>query len=124
MRLEGLRAIQPRSFKPNTIDSKHGLPVCANLLQNGANAAVRPGEVFVGDITYLRLADGSFKRIIRNDKSIFCSILTQQKLYEFTKVNRFLFRLFNILNLMSNITGNIIFPIKREVYFCLLRNFL
>ncbi len=60
MRREGLRAIQAKSFKPQTTDSKHGLPVCANLLQNGANAPLGKGEVFVGDITYLRLRDGSF----------------------------------------------------------------
>jgi putative transposase len=60
MRRENLRAIQPRSFKPPTTDSKHGLPICANLLQNGVNAPTSKGEVFVGDITYLRLRDGSF----------------------------------------------------------------
>jgi putative transposase len=60
MRQENLRAIQPRSFKPQTTDSKHGLPVCANLLQNGSNAPTGKGEVFVGDITYLRLRDGKF----------------------------------------------------------------
>ena len=60
MRLEGLRAIQAKQFKPQTTDSKHGLPVCANLLQDGANAPAAKGEVFVGDITYLRLLDGSF----------------------------------------------------------------
>ena len=60
MRRMGLRAIQPKSFKPQTTDSKHGLPICANLLQNGTNAPTRPGEVLVGDITYLRLRDGKF----------------------------------------------------------------
>ena len=60
MRRENLRAIQPRSFKPQTTDSEHGLPVCANLLQDGANAPTGNGEVFVGDITYLRLRDGGF----------------------------------------------------------------
>ncbi len=60
MRRENLRAIQPRSFKPQTTDSKHGLPICANLLQNGANVPAGKGEVFVGDITYLRLRDGTF----------------------------------------------------------------
>ncbi|MEO6588680.1 MAG: IS3 family transposase [Pyrinomonadaceae bacterium] len=60
MRRENLRAIQPKSFKPKTTDSGHGLPVCANLLQNGANAPTGCGEVFVGDITYLRLRDGKF----------------------------------------------------------------
>jgi putative transposase len=60
LRRENLRAIQPKSFKPQTTDSKHGLPVCANLLQNADNAPTGQGEVLVGDITYLRLADGSF----------------------------------------------------------------
>lgn len=60
MRREGLRAIQPRSFKPQTTDSKHGLPICANLLQAGVNAPRGKGEVLVGDITYLRLAGGNF----------------------------------------------------------------
>lgn len=46
MRREGLRAIQPKSFIPKTTDSRHGLPVCANQLQNGANAPVGKGEVF------------------------------------------------------------------------------
>ena len=60
MRRENLRAIAPKSFKPQTTESKHGLPVCPNLLQNGTNAPTGKGEVFVGDITYLRLRDGKF----------------------------------------------------------------
>ena len=60
MRQENLRAIQPKQFKPQTTDSKHGLPICANLLQGGVNAPTGKAEVFVGDITYLRLADGTF----------------------------------------------------------------
>jgi len=60
MRRENLRAIQPKSFKPQTTDSKHGLPICANLLQDGTNAPTGKGEVFVGDITYLRLQGGGF----------------------------------------------------------------
>ncbi len=60
MRRLTLRAIQSRSFKPQTTDSKHGLPVCANLLQDGTNAPTGKGEVLVGDITYLRLRDGKF----------------------------------------------------------------
>lgn len=60
MRREGLRAIQPRSFKPQTTDSKHGLPICANLLRDAANDPVSKGEVLVGDITYLRLQGGGF----------------------------------------------------------------
>jgi putative transposase len=60
MRRENLRAIQAKQFKPQTTDSKHGLPICVNLLQNRANAPAGKGEVFIGDITYLRLADGTF----------------------------------------------------------------
>lgn len=60
MRQMNLRAIQPKHFKPQTTDSKHGLPICANLLQNGANTPMAKGEVIVGDITYLRLRDGKF----------------------------------------------------------------
>ncbi len=60
MRRQGLRAIQPRSFTPKTTDSKHGLPVYDNLLQDGTNAPTAKGEVFVGDITHLRLRDGKF----------------------------------------------------------------
>lgn len=60
MRRMGLRAIQPKTFKPQTTDSKHGLPICANLLQDAANTPKECGEVFVGDITYLRLKGGSF----------------------------------------------------------------
>jgi transposase InsO family protein len=60
MRRESLRAIARRSFKPQTTDSRHGLPICINLLQDAANAPVSKGEVFVGDITYLRLRDGGF----------------------------------------------------------------
>ena len=60
MRAENLRAIAPKRFVPQTTDSKHGLPICANLLQKGANAPVGRGEVLVGDITYPRLRDGGF----------------------------------------------------------------
>ena len=60
MRQKNLRAIQPRIFKPQTTDSKHGLPICVNLLQDGTNAPTGQGEVFVGDITYIRLRDGGF----------------------------------------------------------------
>ena len=60
MRWEGLRAIQAKKFKPQTTDSRHGLPICANLLQNSANAPAGAGGIFVGDITYLRLADSTF----------------------------------------------------------------
>jgi transposase InsO family protein len=60
MRRENLRAIQPKSFKPKTTDSKHGLPVNPNLLRNGANVPITRGEVLVGDITYLLIRSGGF----------------------------------------------------------------
>jgi len=60
MRRENLRAIQPKSFKPKTTDSRHGLAVSPNLLQNGEGALISKGEIFVGDITYLRLRSGGF----------------------------------------------------------------
>lgn len=60
MRRENLRAIAPKQFKPQTTDSRHGLPICANLLQDGINAPTGKGDVLVGDITYLRLANGTF----------------------------------------------------------------
>lgn len=60
LRRENLRAIAPKRFTPKTTDSKHGLPVCANLLQSGTNAPAAQGEVLVGDITYLPLRGGGF----------------------------------------------------------------
>jgi transposase InsO family protein len=60
MKREDLKAIAPKRFVPRTTDSNHGLAVSANLLQNAANTPLNKGEVFVGDITYLRLRDGRF----------------------------------------------------------------
>ena len=60
MRRANLRAIAPKRFIPKTTDSRHGLPICANLLQNGGNAPEGRGEVLVGDITYLPVRGGSF----------------------------------------------------------------
>jgi putative transposase len=60
MKQENLKAIAPKRFVPQTTDSKHGLAVSPNLLQNGANAPFDKGEVLVGDITYLRLRSGGF----------------------------------------------------------------
>jgi len=55
MRKQGLEAIQPKTFKPQTTDSRHGGLISPNLLKDRANQPQGPGEVVVGDITYLPL---------------------------------------------------------------------
>ena len=50
----GLVAIQPKSFKPRTTDSRHKLGYNDNLLMN-AVAPTRMNQVWVGDITYIPL---------------------------------------------------------------------
>jgi hypothetical protein len=60
MQRENLKAIAPRKFKPKTTDSNHDSRISPNLLKDAANAPAGAGEVIVGDITYIRLADGSF----------------------------------------------------------------
>lgn len=49
---QGLRAIQPKSFAPQTTDSRHHLGYNQNLLKD-RKAPVRVNEVWVGDITYV-----------------------------------------------------------------------
>lgn len=57
--IHGLKAIQPRSFVPRTTDSRHTYPISPNLLRElGFPSCVN--EVWVGDITYIPLSDGSF----------------------------------------------------------------
>ncbi|MGI8467259.1 MAG: IS3 family transposase [Pyrinomonadaceae bacterium] len=60
LKRENLQAIAPKRFRPTTTDSKHDLRVSPNLLQSGANQPIGKSEVMVGDITYLRLAGGTF----------------------------------------------------------------
>lgn len=59
MRQQELKAIQPKSFVPKTTNSNHRLGRSPNLLLDRP-APSRPGEVLVGDITYVPLAKGSF----------------------------------------------------------------
>lgn len=59
MREQGLVAIQPRRYKPNTTDSNHGKLISPNLLRD-VNPPLTWGEQIVGDITYLPLIDGGF----------------------------------------------------------------
>jgi putative transposase len=59
LREMGLKAIQPKSFRPRTTDSRHRLGYSPNLLlesppPEGVN------RVWVGDITYLPLRAGNF----------------------------------------------------------------
>lgn len=52
-----LKAIQPKSFKPRTTDSRHGLGYSPNLLLAGVEPR-QSNKVWVGDITYIGLASG------------------------------------------------------------------
>jgi transposase InsO family protein len=59
LRAMGLRAIQPKSFRPRTTESRHRLGFSPNLLlesppPSGVN------QVWVGDITYVALCGGGF----------------------------------------------------------------
>mgnify|MGYP002623710947 CR=1 FL=1 len=49
-----LTAIQPKSFKPRTTDSRHALGYNVNLLVDGIDVK-RINQLWVGDITYLSL---------------------------------------------------------------------
>lgn len=55
----GLVAIQPRSFKPRTTDSRHKLGYSPNLLMD-APALDGINQAWVGDITYVPLIGGKF----------------------------------------------------------------
>src|SRR6202000_2136162 len=59
LRDNGLKAIQPRSFVPRTTDSRHAYAISPNLLLDRAMPE-QPNEVWVGDITYIPLADGKW----------------------------------------------------------------
>ena len=59
LKSQGLRAIQPKSFKPKTTDSRHRLGYNDNLLA-GHSGPSRANEIWVGDITYIPLRTGRF----------------------------------------------------------------
>lgn len=60
MRRLQLQAISARRFRPQTTDSRHACQVSPNLLLDEENAAHKPGQVIVGDVTYLPLASGKW----------------------------------------------------------------
>ena len=59
MKEMGLTAIQPRSFKPRTTDSRHTLEYSPNLLIDAPPPA-GINQLWVGDITYVPLIGGEF----------------------------------------------------------------
>jgi transposase InsO family protein len=57
MRELGLRAISKRKFRVKTTDSNHDFGISPNLLQQCFNG-YKPGEVLLGDITYIETDEG------------------------------------------------------------------
>jgi transposase InsO family protein len=57
MRQHGIRARRPRRYRVCTTDSKHCLPVAANLLEQNF-VADRPDQVWLADITYIPTREG------------------------------------------------------------------
>ena len=55
LKTQGLQAIQPKSYRPRTTESRHRLGYNQNLLADRAPPA-GINEVWVGDITYIPLA--------------------------------------------------------------------
>jgi len=60
MREQGLRAISPKRFVPQTTDSRHDKLVSPNLLKEEGRSIFSWGRVIVGDITYLPLRNGKW----------------------------------------------------------------
>ncbi len=56
---EGLKAIQPKKFKPRTTDSK-GTKAAPNLLAEIKLEECAPTKIIIGDLTYIRLKGGKF----------------------------------------------------------------
>ena len=57
--IQGLQAIQPKSFKPRTTESRHRLGYSPNLLLE-LEAIDGVNQLWVGDITYVPLQGGRF----------------------------------------------------------------
>lgn len=60
LQLHGLKAIQPRSFVPQTTDSRHSYTISPNRLKD-ASFPTGVNHVWVGDITYIPMAGGGFR---------------------------------------------------------------
>ncbi len=56
MKIAGLCAIQPRSFKPRTTESRHRLGYNDNLIMN-LKDLTGPNHLWVGDITYISIRE-------------------------------------------------------------------
>ena len=59
LKKQGLQAIQPRSFRPKTTESRHALGYSPNLLRD-REGPTKINEVWVADITYIPLSSGGF----------------------------------------------------------------
>lgn len=59
MQNQGLRALQPKSFKPKTTESRHRLGYSPNLLLD-LPPLDRLNQLWVGDISYVPLVGGQF----------------------------------------------------------------
>jgi putative transposase len=57
MRRHGIRAHAPRRYRVCTTDSKHSLPIAANLLDRNF-VAEKPDRVWLADITYIPTGEG------------------------------------------------------------------
>lgn len=59
LKIQGLKAIQPKSFKPRTTESKHTLGYSPNLLLE-LEEPERTNQLWVGDITYVPIRGDQF----------------------------------------------------------------
>lgn len=59
LQLQGLKAIQPKSYKPRTTESRHRLGYSPNLLLEEEETA-GINQLWVGDITYIPVDSGPF----------------------------------------------------------------